>query len=354
MGQFIAHCPRRKMLRYAVILLLQLIFVSVCHGQPLTVFPQHSALKSVNSNDQWTILEDTRIGYKSRINVSRGQDPFPFCFSVAATLLWDQHRCQHDNKDCSQQLRTSFLSVTSYGQQLPITKLKVADGGSALISLSKIVEQGGSAAHNVCHYDYIEKYRQPQQFNLSGLQNTGKEWKKYKDFTPYMERFYRRIFFKSLYEFNPYKSHDDAMALLKSAANQTSEQFFASVLLNPECFENEFIPDNRFEIDRLKMGDVFDIKLTFDTIDRLLKKNTPVLITFCVNPEAKVAACVKHAAIVIAKAKAVNQVTKDVRTAYWIANTWGEDWQSVHNDGWIFAENFIGAAFGEIIWLKKK
>jgi hypothetical protein len=308
----------------------------------------------VNPNDAWTIPEDTKIGYKSRINVLRGQDPFPFCFSVAAVLLWDQHRCQYDNRDCSQQTRTSFLSVTGHGQQLPVDKLKIADGGSALVSLSKIVEQGGAVEHGVCHYDYIEKYRQSQQFNIIGLQNIAREWKKYKDFTPYMERYHRRIFFKNMYSFNPYKTQEEITALLVSAASQTLEQFSASVLLNSKCFENNFIPDNRFEIDRLKTGDVFNSKLTFDTIDRLLKKNTPVLITFCANPEAKIASCLRHAAIVIAKAKAVNQITKDVRTVYWIANTWGEDWQSVHNDGWVFAENFIGAAFGEIIWLKSR
>lgn len=337
-----------------LVFLLGVWLFNFSYAQTPPPFPQFSALKSASPDDSWIINEKSRLGYRSRINVTRGQDPFPYCFSVAATLLWDQHRCQQDRKDCSTQERTSFLAVTSVGQQLPNTALSHSQGGAALFSLSRIVDQGGAASHSVCNYDSIEYHRTPYGHVVNNMYQISKQWQKYKDYTPYLERVHRRSFRKISSKLNPTRSLDELDLILNNSGTKSIDQLFAEIVLNENCFVNNFVPDHRFEIKRLKMGDVFNSKLTFDTIDQLLRKNIPVMITFCVNPEAKIPSCVKHAAVVIARANAVNQITGDVRTVFWIANTWSEEWQKAYNDGWIFAENFINSAFGEIIWLETK
>lgn len=338
-----------------IIFIFGLFFSLAAFGQPAPQpFPQFSSLRTVSIGDSWLIDKKSQIGYQTRIHVTRGQDPFPYCFSAAAALLWDQHRCQYDRRNCSAQERTSFLAITSAGQQMPNSILNHAQGGAALFSLSRIIEQGGAAPHNVCNYEAIENHRTPYGHLVTNMYQTAKQWQKYKDYAPYMERFYRRSFRKITVKLNPRLSTDELDAILTNSGIKSIDQLFAEVIVNENCFTNNFIPDNRFEIKRIRMGDVFNSKLTFDTIDQLLKKNIPVLITFCANPEAKIPSCLKHAAVVVARATAINQVTGDRRSAYWIINTWGEEWQTAYNDGWVFAENFINSAFGEIIWLEAR
>lgn len=321
---------------------------------PIQPYTQLSSLRVVSEKDSWVIDEKSHIGYRTRVNVTRGQDPFPFCFSVAAVLLWDQHRCQYDKKDCSAQERTSFLAVSSAGQQLPNSMLNHAQGGASFFSLSRIIDQGGAAPHSVCNYEAIENHRTPYGLFVSQTYQFIKQWERYKDYTPYLERLNRRAFKKVATKLNPKLTKNDLDRILDNSGKKTVDEIFSELMVNENCFTNNFIPDNRFKIERVKMGEVFNSRLTFETIDRLLNRNIPVMITFCANPEAKISSCLRHAAVVIARATAVNQITQDRRTAYWVINTWGEDWQTTHNDGWVFAENFINSAFGEIVWLEPR
>jgi len=335
------------------IILLLLFVTSTCWAQVFP-FPQHVVLRTVDLKEDWQIIEISRAGSRTRINAGVGQDPFPFCAAAAATLLWDQHRCMTDHRDCTLQPRTSFLAVTSASQSLPTNKINPNEGGAPLLSLSRIVESGGGVAHNVCNYDAIEQRRQPFVPIVNNMMMYAAQWKKYRNYSPYLERFHRRNFLKLAHRINPLRTAEELEEILFKSENMKMDEVFALIALMPKCFDQDFIPDNRFKIINVRVGDEFDRRTSFDTIKKSLEKNRPVLVNFCLNPDAKVKGCHRHSAVIVAQAQVQNKITGDIRLAYWLVNTWGEDWQSAHSDGWFFAENFITGVYGEVSWLESR
>ena len=311
-------------------------------------------LRVVDLKEDWRMIESSRTGSRTRVNTGVGQDPFPFCAAAAAALLWDQHRCMADHRDCVLQPRTSFLSVTSVSQNLPSNKINPNEGGAPLLSLNRLVEAGGGVNHNVCNYDAIEQRRQPFVPIVNNMMMNAAQWKKYRNYSPYLERFHRRNFFKLAYRINPHRTTEELEEILSKSTDKQLDELFALIVLSPKCFENDFIPDKRFKINKVRIGDDFDRRTTFDTVKKALMNNQPVMVNFCLNPDAKVKNCHRHSAVIAAQAQVQNQITGDIRLAYWIVNTWGEDWQAAHNDGWFFAENFITSTYGELTWLEPR
>lgn len=315
-------------------------------------FPQHAVLRSVDLKEDWRMIEPSRAGSRTRINLGIGQDPFPFCAAAAAAILWDQHRCMNDYRDCSLQPRTSFLAITAQSQESSSNKLNPLEGGAPLLSLLQLVNQGGGVGHNVCNYDAIENRRQQFTPIVSNMMTYAAQWKKYRDYSPYLERFHRRSFLKLAHRINPLRTSQELEEILIKAQDMKLDEVFALIVLMPKCFDQDFIPDKRFKIKMVQIGDEFDRRTTFDTIKKSLEKNRPVLVNFCLNPDAKVKGCSRHSAVIVAQAQVQNKITGDIRLAYWLANTWGEDWQAAHSDGWFFAENFITGVYGEVSWLE--
>jgi hypothetical protein len=317
-------------------------------------FSQYTVLRTVDFKEDWRMIESTRVGTRTRINLGVGQDPFPFCAAAAAAILWDQHRCMNDHKDCSLQPRTSFLAITAPSQESSPNKINPLEGGVPLLSLAHLVEHGGGVSHNACNYDAIENRRHQFTHIVSNMMMYATQWKKYQGYSPYLERFHRRNFLKLAYRINPLRTTQELEEILVKAPDMKLNEVFASIVLMPKCFEQDFIPDKRFKIKHVQVGDNFDRRASFDTIKRSLEKNKPVMVNFCLNPDVKVKGCSRHSAVIVAQAQVQNKITGDIRLAYWLANTWGEDWQAAHNDGWFFAENFITGVYGEVSWLENR
>jgi hypothetical protein len=342
-------------LRIKPVILILLLWAANCWGQAAPYpFPQHPVLRVVDLKEEWRMIEASRTGSRTRVNTGVGQDPFPFCAAAAASLLWDQHRCMNDHGDCALQPRTSFLAVTSVSQSLPSNKINPNEGGAPLLSLSRLVESGGGVTHNECNYDAIEQRRQPFIPIVNNMMMYAAQWKKYRNYSPYLERFHRRNFLKLAYRINPLRTTQELEEILFKSENMKMDEVFALIVLMPQCFEQDFIPDNRFKINNVRVGEEFDRRTSFDTIKKSLEKNKPVLVNFCLNPDAKVKGCHRHSAVIVSQAQVQNKITGDIRLAYWLVNTWGEDWQSAHSDGWFFAENFITGVYGEVSWLETK
>lgn len=338
-----------KILFLITALILALIMAQDTHSQYV-----HHSLRAVDIN-YWDIDITTRTGYSTRIKATE-QNPYPFCFSAGATMLFDQHRCQYDKKNCNKITNSSFLSATPAGQKLPVSRIDVDVGGNAVASLSYLLETGYTE-HKNCNYNHLDSYAKDfnsqavqviQQYNMS--KNFEQQWKRHKDYAPYLERFYRSQWNKTLQRINPNLTDEQTQNLLGRTDNK--QEFMASVLLNENCVKN-LRKENRFKI-------VFkpfeDIQKSADTINLLLRNNKPVLVNFCVNAKTN-NECIgnnKHAAVIVASAKATHRGTGDERTIYWIVNSWSETWQEKNSDGWIFADSFLESIFAELVWLDKK
>lgn len=307
----------------------------ITSGPPLTLQPK---------TDLWVVNENTRIGATERVKAQQ-QDPYPFCFSAAAALLWDQHRCTVDKKKCSEYPQTSFLSVTAAGQGSTDDQLKIREGGNAAQSLAKLVDEG---------FVSLDRCKHNPTVNVQGhehiLPMMMRNWKRHKDYAPYLERAYKRQFIQSVKNINPEIPEEKSLELLQS--DLTGDKLINQLLLSETCF-SEVQRDSRFKI-KIKNIET-PSKSTFDNIDQLLAKKYPVLVAFCLTDTKPIDKCSnRHTAIIIAKAKATHKITGDTRTYYWMINTWGEQWQQKFSDGWIAADQLYSGIFGELIWLEKR
>jgi len=308
----------------------------------------------------WEIVESTRIGSTSRI-VAHSQNPYPFCFSYAAAALFDQARCAADKlSDCQLQPRSSSLAITPAGQRLPATDIKENSGGVTRLSLNDVVHNG-YVPYALCNHDFGSDTNLDLQQRMSSGRGsiflTYEKWHTYKDWTPYLTRFYRHYFLQHATGINPLLSMEDAELLLDNQL-LSKEQLFGKILLRESCHKR--IRDDRFKIRSAFVGEAekFDPALTYTSIQKNLQQNRPVSVDFCLfgnhHDYGKCVSDARHAAVIVAQAQARHKATGDLRTVYWLVNTWGEKWQKANNDGWVFADKLVNGVYGNILWLEEK
>lgn len=337
-----------------IILFLLLIPIFV-HGQVISGrYNEYPNLEPINKNT-WLLLEHTRIGSSSRITMPMGgQDPFPFCFSTAAANLWDQQRCQYDNLECRVQPRTSFLSVTSVGQSVEGNKIYINKGGIPIVSLNKIVSQGGAPPHEECNYDYISDYKKSQDSKLYSIRANLAEWRKYENYTPYMVRMYKSFIADTAISLNSSVTKEQIFDVLAKNTAITEAELFSLILTNPNCFKPPVKPDNRFVIHLKDFGLETSPLAIGELVEQKLKSNTPVLLNMCLYPVTNgIKNCNhRHTTVIIAQAQAINKATKEFKTFYWLVNTWGDSWASENSDGWVDANKLLSGAYGHFVWLE--
>jgi hypothetical protein len=312
----------------------------------------HPSLRAVD-NKYWKIDVINKIGYNTRVKAVQ-QNPYPFCFSAGAVLLFDQQRCQISKKDCNLITPTSFLNATPAGQHLTKT-VNIDVGGNAVASLHYLTETGYTE-HKHCNYNHLDSTS--SSFNQQAIEmlqqydaarRAEMSWNNHKNYAPYLERLYRSQWNKALQKINPKLT--DAQTQLLLGRTTTKSELMSQVLLST-CTK-PLRKENRFKV-AYKTNAL--PQENYQLIESLLRKNNAVLVNFCVNAKTN-DECVgnnKHAAVIVAQTKARHHGTSDERTVYWIVNTWSETWQEKNTDGWIFADSFLESIFAEIIWLDQK
>jgi hypothetical protein len=339
--------PKLKVAAAILTILLCLIMARDTRSQYI-----HNSLRSVDQK-YWVLDTTNKVGYSTRIKATQ-QNPYPFCFSTGAAMLFDQQRCQTGKKDCNGVTPTSFLNATPAGQQLTKT-LNTDAGGNAVLSLKHLTEMG-YVEHKDCNYNHLDSanpnFNQQavemlQQYDVA--RRAEMMWNTHKNYAPYLERLYRSQWNKALQKINPRLTDTQTQELLGRTTTKT--ELMSQVLLST-CTK-PLRKDNKLKVSYKTNSLPED---NFALIESLLRKNKAVLVNFCVN--AKVAdECVgnnKHAAVIVAQTKVTHRGTGDERTAYWVVNSWGETWQEKNTDGWIFADSFLESIFAEIIWLDQK
>jgi hypothetical protein len=177
-------------------------------------------------------------------------------------------------------------------------------------------------------------------------------WRRYKQRSPYLERFYRREYTQQLKNLNPQLSESILDELLQGTESET--KVLHKILLTDSCLTNPQ-RDTRFVVQQLATPTNPEILVEqgFAIVNKLLQQNKPVLVQACLSGKSA-QQCEqpnKHAFVVVAQTTARHRYTGDTRQAYWVVNSWGEDWQQAHADGWVFAEPLLQALLGEIVWL---
>jgi hypothetical protein len=318
-------------------------------------YQKYAALQPLGT--MWELQTKTRVGAHTRVPATV-QFPYPFCFSTAAAMLWDQQRCQTDKNPCGSITPTSFLAATAAGQSLPQDELNTRSGGSAVLSLKRLT--AGFVPHAACNYAQLyatpETRSQDTVNRGSGVYFTAQQqqqaWRRYEQRAPYLERFYRREYAQQLRQLNPELPPGTADQLLQETHSET--RLLHRVLLGPDCFANPQ-RDARFQVATFAAPTNPEILVqqSFALLRNLLQQNKPVLVQACLSGKSA-QQCEqpnRHAFVVVAQATARHRYTGDVRQAYWVVNSWGEDWQAAHADGWVFAEPVLQSLLAEVVWL---
>ena len=198
--------------------------------------------------------------------------------------------------------------------------------------------------------EYLVNYLLPQELKQAQL-----NWFKYKDRTEYLANYHKFVFKDILKKLNPEIDESLIKQLFEQSVDH--EKIAAKVLLGDSC-TNNLQKDNRFKIKFTKV-DLTNLSLITQTIDKLLSQRKPIIVNFCTNKLIEGSLCEAknsdlHSLVIIAKATVVHQITGDRRQAYWLVNSWGEEWQEKNTDGWVFADKLLENITGELIWLDPK
>lgn len=337
-----------------IILYMLLLTASSSFAQQIT----STSLEKLDT--AWTINTKTKIGANTRI-LATSQDPFPFCFSTAAAMLYDQTICTLNNKDCTQQPPTSFLAITSAGQGLNVKeRINPLVGGSPIRSLEYLLAMGPVSTAQ-CNYTWLTTSKNTSSSNYSvyrlnnDLKPAQDNWKKYKTTAPYLSRFHKFQYKQILSDINPNITQQEIDQLIEEPFNL--EKITAQLLLPSSCWQTTEKSSTQFELKFTKI-DPKNLKQSFAIIEKLLKQKKPIIVNFCTTRPIN-GVCESynnqnlHSFIIIAQATAVHKITEDKRTVYWVVNSWGETWQQQNSDGWVYADKLLEAVTGEIAWLEK-
>lgn len=307
------------------------------------VWPQ---MQIVDSKLGWEVSQKNIIGTTSRVELYRGQDPFPFCAAYAASILHDQHECMANKTSCESQPRISALSLVSASQQYG-GKLNWNNGGNSFLALGKIIQQKGAAQHSKCNYDFITNHRVNKGTDFSQVHMMYNSYRNFaKTDINQMKYWGNELEWKIMSLGFPKPD----VKQFTSKTYVSTDDIITDLIINPDCNVVSLSSSNQYKISTVKNPSM-DIELGYKEINRLLKSNTPVLVNMCLNANVGFNSCSKHTHIITAQGKATNKTMGDTRTVYKLVTTWGEGWHSAHNDGWVFADALLAGVY-EILWLE--
>ena len=324
------------------VLLLVISFTASGQTKPHPQWPQ---LQFANPALGWTVNDRKIIGHDSRVELYRGQDPFPFCAAIAASILYDQHQCMALGKDCRQQIRTSGLSLVPASQRRS-DSVVWEKGGFVNLALRHVVKFG-AAKHQDCNVDSLNNPRTDKSKDFHNLYVNYSQYSSYKDYGGYMARHFRDEFILDLKFIGLYR---DGITDLLNNRYKDTDALLTDIIQHDGCKTATVVSDRPYTVKEIILKD-FDIERAHMLIKSQLKQNVPVAISLCLNALVGLEKCSRHALVIYAEGFARNSITGDVRKVYRVANTWGESWQGAHNDGWVFADQLLLGVY-ELYWLE--
>lgn len=313
--------------------------------QAFASWPIWSQLQDASNKLGWQV-DQKILGYSTIVPLYTGQDPFPFCAAHAASILYDQHECMSSGKNCSLQPRTSALSLVAATQRSSGI-IDWEKGGNPLPAIDQIISNKGAASHKNCNYNSfreLKKAKGPDFSRIFGIYST---YVAYRDWGGYLKRYHRDEF---IWEIENMGLSNQFLEQILANNYNSPNDLFTDILLKKECKSIDLYSSKQYKRNSIENNNQ-DIAISFKTIQNLLKSKTPVGINFCLNISAGLEKCSKHSLVIVAESTAKNKITGDTRKVYRIANTWGEDWQKDHSDGWVFADQLLLGVY-QIYWLE--
>ena len=129
---------------------------------------------------------------------------------------------------------------------------------------------------------------------------------------------------------------------------KTFNEFLYSIVFeeheksNPDC-RMIIMPKHSYFEHYPKMafrsGDFTSPKAMFKVLDEQIKLGRPVsLSAICSAKSQKTGDCVNHCVVITASKQLKNVATGEIVMLYHVLNSWGKEWQSLTNNGWVRAD----------------
>ncbi len=300
----------------------------------------------------------------------KDQGDIGFCYAFSATSLLEQFNCKIKGSDYCKNKKDVTLSVlhtATYGSMLK----KIYEGGTPSQLLANIEREGkftiakeGCAPYRALISIYNEEITTPpNQFNytlemlLYSVFKTKTGWDTLKKtFIDFRKRYSSRDTEKALEvaknikQFHPELNtsiQEIADALCKERSDE--EYFVRDILIPDYCLdEAETLP--RFVSKSLranaKFEDTFvDRQELLKHIIKLISINTPSVLSFVSGKSTQTNKIDAHATLISGVKVVCNKNSSDCKTMLKLHNSYGEEWQLIHNEGWVLAEKIINNAF---------
>lgn len=297
------------------------------------------------------------------------------CYAATAAVLIDESYCSRKNiEDCKNlpdKKRASVLDITRFSMDLRDKKTKQGDKidisdkfnyeglyfGANGAFVSQLLTNTGSVTHEACaplsqtlSQNPDAYLAQKEEFAMwDDFKNTYLKYKKTgKDAASYASQEAERL--KAQY---PLKAPVDQ--IIEGFSLDTYEKFLDKLLIPEDCWDIKHQVKIPFDMDYYPKRDLDNkkIKINYQSainkIKEILISKHPIGVGYCSqNPlKAKtMSECgsLSHSAVIHGYRQSCNRKNQCVEELQ-IQNSWGEEWQRSHNNGWVVAKKFIDRTY---------
>jgi hypothetical protein len=296
---------------------------------------------------------------------AKDQGQIGLCYGFAAASLLEHYRCRELRLSCTDSKdMISVLDVTSYEQG---SEKGLKEGGMPLFILGHISNSEKKIAKEECA-PYSSLLRQVEYQGKSyknefiGWQFLTEGWRKLH---------YERALSKNSNECTKCMAQNIKCQLsnLKTPMEQIElalkdaeevEKFLYKTIIPRRCLDDSQtleIPD--FEVKSFPtFKDSLESTPLKKKITELLESHTPIQINICVEKNISNKCSAAHSIDLFGIKNVCSEISKDCKKLVKVKNSYGKDWQTMNNDGWVDLDTLIESAkdFSEgnnIIWLEK-
>lgn len=314
----------------------------------------------------------------------RSQDSTGLCYSFVASTLLDRQTCMDlrraDCENLDDSLRASPLDVARYKNDpdkgsdpnIPDSYQGISSGGKIAITLEHALRSSQMVSEQCAPFHQFvathKDFKQRSMLELSQWRRLQDLYEKYNDLKcPTCDNERVSAVEDLRQNFGIQTSNEE---ILRAFGEKTFAIFLDRILISDECrlLGTTGVTLNykvkEFPIKALS-ADKSGYEKTIEKIKEVLKTQTPMGVSFCVEKE--ISRCVvnnspemageSHAVII----KGYRRVckSKDKSSCYdaiQIQNSWGQQWQTENNDGWVDAKELLDRTRylpGALTWLSK-
>jgi len=315
------------------------------------------------------ILVDRKVSYSVKnkkivenMTAIRDQNGAGNCYGFSATYLIDQYYCsqQYIKPDLRAKCQNGEPIFSSlYVSSLDANNKSIVEGGHSNVILGRLLNNLPLVTEECAPYyryaDFLYQYRIPDSQN------------------PYekaREAYNKGVSFSGSCTPEFAKGVASVLGNFETGVEQISimsrsipfEEFLYKAFVPEKCFDSNmqvFIGKVDFDgkdAYEFKNSGVVKLDLIIDQVRKLINDNKPVIYNYRHENQERPEESGLHAIVISGIKEVCYASARGCVTMFKLQNSWGQDWQSRNDDGWVEAKPLLEAGIHEgvrlLSWLK--